>query len=389
MFRAIVVMVSAIRVCSGWATAGIPLPAALAADPRIQAHNPSQPHWLLSDASLPRGLTESIPSFDSASAVWLTLPTQAQLVPAAMEDRSIVYYHADHLGSPNVMTDRHGAVVQEVAYFPFGEVRYSHEPRGFGRQPYGYTGKEQDTESDLHYFEARYLAGRLSRFMSPDPKFANPGALDEDDLSSYLTEPQKSNLYSYALNNPVRYTDPSGLDQEAAELAAIRQTLTNAGVGADTAVAANVKPSSPSQGTGIASMLRDMPPLKGIDAKALMYADMEVAEAGIGGPFLAVGRFIAKQFTRGGSSAVKAEAEAVVSTTARAAPRAQTLTGVRPFTAETAGPGYATRVQSTNLRNTYSGVVEPATAGQVTLQQTLNVRVLKQQWNAPAKLPKQ
>lgn len=314
MLRAVGVIVVGV----GWmvtrcAWAGDPEADALVAGPRIQAHDPSQPHWLLNDASLPRGLTESIPSFNSASAVWLTLPTQAQLVPAAMENRSTIFYHNDHLGSPSVMTDRHGALVQEVAYLPFGEVRHSHEPAGIVRQPYGFTGKEQDAESDLHYFEARYLAGRLSRFISPDPKYANPGALREDDLSSYLAEPQKANLYSYTLSNPLKYTDPSGLDQEAAELAAIRQTLTNAGVGADTAVAANVTPSSPSQGIGIASMLRDMPPIKGIAPIALnKYADVEVAEAGIGGPFLAVGRFIAKQFSRGGSSAVKAEAEAGV-----------------------------------------------------------------------------
>ncbi len=65
-----------------------------------------------------------------------------------------------------------------------------------------YTGKERDTESGLDYFGARYYASTMGRFMSPDPSglaFADP------------TNPQSLNLYSYALNNPLKMVDPSGL----------------------------------------------------------------------------------------------------------------------------------------------------------------------------------
>jgi RHS repeat-associated protein len=67
---------------------------------------------------------------------------------------------------------------------------------------YHFTGKERDTESGLDYFGARYYASSMGRFMSPDPSqlaYADP------------TNPQSLNLYSYALNNPVINTDPSGL----------------------------------------------------------------------------------------------------------------------------------------------------------------------------------
>jgi len=65
-----------------------------------------------------------------------------------------------------------------------------------------YTGKERDAESGLDYFGARYYASSMGRFMSPDPSqlaFADP------------TNPQSFNLYSYAVNNPLKFADPTGL----------------------------------------------------------------------------------------------------------------------------------------------------------------------------------
>ncbi len=65
-----------------------------------------------------------------------------------------------------------------------------------------YTGKERDAESGLDYFGARYYASTMGRFSSPDPSglyYADP------------TNPQSLNLYSYALNNPLKNTDPTGM----------------------------------------------------------------------------------------------------------------------------------------------------------------------------------
>ena len=66
-----------------------------------------------------------------------------------------------------------------------------------------FTGKERDIESNLDYFPARYYNSNLGRFLSPDPSglyYADP------------TNPQSLNLYSYARNNPLKNTDPTGLD---------------------------------------------------------------------------------------------------------------------------------------------------------------------------------
>ena len=63
------------------------------------------------------------------------------------------------------------------------------------------TGKERDAETGLDYFGARYLSSAQGRFTSTDPVISGPHKLND---------PQNWNLYSYARNNPLRYTDPSG-----------------------------------------------------------------------------------------------------------------------------------------------------------------------------------
>jgi len=65
--------------------------------------------------------------------------------------------------------------------------------------PLHFTGKERDAESGNDYFGARYFGSSSGRFLSPDP------------LGGRLANPQSLNRYSYALNNPRRFTDPTGL----------------------------------------------------------------------------------------------------------------------------------------------------------------------------------
>jgi RHS repeat-associated protein len=62
-----------------------------------------------------------------------------------------------------------------------------------------FTGKERDSESGLDYFGARYNGSTMGRFMTPDP------------LGGKLVDPQTLNRYSYVINNPLRFTDPTGL----------------------------------------------------------------------------------------------------------------------------------------------------------------------------------
>jgi RHS repeat-associated protein len=61
-----------------------------------------------------------------------------------------------------------------------------------------YTGQENDSETGLDYYNARYYDPHIRRFIQPD------------DVVQDIYNPQALNVYSYALNNPLRYTDPTG-----------------------------------------------------------------------------------------------------------------------------------------------------------------------------------
>jgi RHS repeat-associated protein len=68
---------------------------------------------------------------------------------------------------------------------------------------YTYTG-QLDSGLGLMYYAARFYDGALGRFISPDTIVPEPG------------NPQALNRYSYVLNNPLRYTDPTGMFSEDA-----------------------------------------------------------------------------------------------------------------------------------------------------------------------------
>ena len=64
-----------------------------------------------------------------------------------------------------------------------------------------FTGQKRDNETGLDYFGVRYMSAPMGRFISPDP-LLNSGRPDN---------PQSWNRYAYAGNNPLRFTDPTGL----------------------------------------------------------------------------------------------------------------------------------------------------------------------------------
>ncbi len=160
---------------------------------RWQQHLPSIP---FSDSTFPKFLSPGAAIFAHVDSAGEVMAPEATL--------RILYYHQDHLGSSGVMTDADGALVEETAFYPFGEARNEHQPRQV-EDVYKFTQKERDRESGLHYFEARFLASLRGRFLSVDPKYAA--------LEAATPDPQQLNLYAYARNNPVLYVDPTGLGE--------------------------------------------------------------------------------------------------------------------------------------------------------------------------------
>jgi RHS repeat-associated protein len=65
-----------------------------------------------------------------------------------------------------------------------------------------FTGHERDVESGLDYMLARYYTSTAGRFLSVDPASQSIDGLN----------PQSWNRYSYTLNNPLKFIDPTGED---------------------------------------------------------------------------------------------------------------------------------------------------------------------------------
>jgi len=109
---------------------------------------------------------------------------------------SVHYYLSDHLNTTSVVATAAGGIEEESDYYPFGtEVMVT----GPGANHYKFAGKERDQESGLDYLGARYFGSALGRFVTPD-----------STSYSTLRDPQRWNLYSYVMNNPLRYNDPDG-----------------------------------------------------------------------------------------------------------------------------------------------------------------------------------
>ena len=133
---------------------------------------------------------------------------EENLIAKKDNNGKIDYYHPDHLGSTNLVTNESGEVVEETFYFPYGEIIEGGESR------FLFTGKEKDKNTELYYYGARYYDSFSKHFIQPDSAIAD------------VYNPQDLNRYSYTRNNPYKYTDPTG------ETPTIVTAAIGAGIGA-------------------------------------------------------------------------------------------------------------------------------------------------------------
>ncbi|WP_407268284.1 RHS repeat domain-containing protein [Tenacibaculum maritimum] len=124
-----------------------------------------------------------------------------------------VYQYKDHLGNVRLSyTDNNNdgvitpstEIIEESNYYPFGlkHKGYNNITNSLGNsaaQKFGYNGKELNEELGIqwHDFGARNYDASLGRFMNIDP-------LAEINQRSWTP-------YHYVKNNPIKFTDPSGM----------------------------------------------------------------------------------------------------------------------------------------------------------------------------------
>jgi RHS repeat-associated protein len=115
---------------------------------------------------------------------------------------STTWYHADYLGSVRLLTDASGNAIAQYEYTPYGVTGTLQKPL----DEFGFTGQRRNPSTaapgqdaaGLIYMNARFYDATLGRFISPDTIIPGPD------------NPQFLNRYTYALNNPVSYNDPTG-----------------------------------------------------------------------------------------------------------------------------------------------------------------------------------
>ena len=158
--------------------------------------------------------TTGTPKDTTITHRWVVYAGGRPVAEMIREDNSTVqtwkprWYHTNHLGSLVALTDETGTVVERLSYDAWGKRRNlngSADTGTFGtflrgaNTPRGYTLHEHLEAIALVHMNGRVYDPLLGRFLQADPLIQAPG-----NLQSY-------NRYSYVLNNPLMFADPSGL----------------------------------------------------------------------------------------------------------------------------------------------------------------------------------
>ena len=104
------------------------------------------------------------------------------------------YYLYDGMGNIRFITDSSGNKLQVLSYDPYGNPLAAN-----GANVFQYKGEQMD-QAGMYFMRARYYDPATGRFISKDP------------VEGAILLPQSQNGYSYAGNNSINMSDPSGLN---------------------------------------------------------------------------------------------------------------------------------------------------------------------------------
>ena len=128
---------------------------------------------------------------DVAKAVFIR---GINLIYAEMEGLQTYYVYNGH-GDVVQLIDESGTLTKTYEYDAFGVEKDADEE---DINPFRYCGEYFDKETGTYYLRARYYNPAIGRFITEDSYPGDP------------RDPLSLNLYIYAYNNPIMYTDPTG-----------------------------------------------------------------------------------------------------------------------------------------------------------------------------------
>ena len=114
------------------------------------------------------------------------------------------FAHQDYLGTRRMVTSYNGAVENTFTSLPYGDA---YTQSATDNDWYHFAGQDSDIEDNTQHAQYRQYSSISGHWMSPDPY-----------LGSYdMNNPQSMNRYTYALNNPLSFVDPSGLSVQVCD----------------------------------------------------------------------------------------------------------------------------------------------------------------------------
>jgi RHS repeat-associated protein len=142
-----------------------------------------------------QGLTRLLAVYDGSDNLVMRFLYADGRMPVAMERGGATYYLTyDQVGSLRVVADAAGNMVKRIDYDSFGNI--TDDTNAAFEIPFGFAGGLQDRDTGLVRFGFRDYDPDVGRWTAKDPILFAGGETD---------------LYGYALNNPISLIDPRGL----------------------------------------------------------------------------------------------------------------------------------------------------------------------------------
>jgi RHS repeat-associated protein len=155
---------------------------------------------IVNETAKPAITTDYLGGYQYENATLKFFPTTEGYAEPLGSSYKYVYQYKDHLGNIRLSYDKNLVIQEENNYYPFGlkHEGYNNVKNGIENK-YKYNGKELQDELGLNMYDfgARNYDPAIGRWMNIDP---------------LAEKSRRFTPYTYALNNPVFFIDPDGME---------------------------------------------------------------------------------------------------------------------------------------------------------------------------------